>query len=154
MSTFKAKTMTPVTKTTPVNTPQADQFLLKNEGDILNSQVKSKKQQAPKRSFSVAYKTQILAAYDACENVEARGALLRKEGLYQARICDWRQQQTNGKNKITKTDKNAKRMDHLLSENNQLKKKMAQAQAVIELQKKVSDLLGVHILSLDCNEMS
>jgi hypothetical protein len=34
----------------------------------------------------------------------------------------------------------------------QLKKKLAQAQAIIELQKKVSELLGTHILSHDSSE--
>jgi hypothetical protein len=34
----------------------------------------------------------------------------------------------------------------LVRENEQLKKKLAQAEAIIDLQKKVSELLGTHIL--------
>jgi len=51
-----------------------------------------------------------------------------------------------------KGQKNAARIDHLIRENEQLKKKIAQAEAIIELQKKVSDLLGTHILSHENNE--
>lgn len=49
-------------------------------------------QRAPRRKFSVAYKLQILEAYEACDNALARGALLRKEGLYASRLSTWRKQ--------------------------------------------------------------
>ena len=78
----------------------------------------------------------------------APGALLRREGLYDARISAWRQQQAHGKINAPKGQKNAVKIDHLIRENEQLKKKMAQVEAIVELQKKVSDLLGTQILSL------
>ena len=43
-----------------------------------------------RRTFTKAYKLKMLAAYDACSNQSERGALLRREGLYYARIADWR----------------------------------------------------------------
>lgn len=43
----------------------------------VNAEVKVKKQSVPRRSFDVGYKTRVLAEYDACESVMARGALLR-----------------------------------------------------------------------------
>jgi hypothetical protein len=112
-------------------------------------QVKPKRHYAQRRSFDAAYKTRILTAYDACGDAAARGALLRREGLYYARVSAWRQQQAHGKTNAAKGQKNAVRIDHLIRENEQLKKKMAQVEAIVELQKKVSDLLGMQILSLE-----
>jgi transposase len=133
--------------------PNKDQEEISNSSEKLipvDPQVNPRKQKAPRRSFDAAYKSRILAAYDCCSDASSRGELLRKEGLYYVRIAAWRKQQADGKNKSTK--KNATRIDHLIRENEQLKKKMAQAEAIIELQKKVSDLLGTHILSLEDGE--
>lgn len=101
------------------------------------------------RKFTNAYRLRILTAYDACSNESERGALLRREGLYRARISAWRKQlgMNGGGKKST-----APRADHMVREIGQLKKKLAQAQAIIELQKKVSELLGTHILSHDSSE--
>src|SRR5262245_32059197 len=79
------------------NTPLADQIrnINVNAADF-DSQVKVKKNRAPKRNFSKAYKLQILKALDACKDRNERGALLRKEGLYYARISAWRKQFQDG----------------------------------------------------------
>ena len=111
-----------------------------------------KKQSAPRRKFDVAYKTRVLAAYDVCDTPGARGALLRREGLYQAYIIAWKHQQTTGKTKLAKGEKNAVRIDHLIAKVARLEKEMAQAKAIIEIQKKVSELLGMHIHSPSNNE--
>ncbi len=106
-----------------------------------------------RRTFSKAYKLKILVAYDACCNQSERGALLRREGLYYSRIADWRKKfGANAEDK--KSAVRTQRTDHLVREVEQLKKKLAQAQAVIDLQKKVSELLGTHILSHENNETS
>jgi hypothetical protein len=76
---------------------------------------------------------------------------LRREGLYHSRISAWRNQlgvNDGSKKNASKTQ----RTDHMTREIEQLKTKLAQAQAVIELQKKVSELLGTHILSHDSSE--
>jgi hypothetical protein len=114
---------------------------------VADLQVKIRKHYSPRRSFNTAYKLKILSAYDACENASARGALLRKEGLYHSRITAWKQQLENSKLGGYKKISSAElRTDHLARENEQLKKKLAQAEAIIDLQKKVSELLGTHIL--------
>jgi hypothetical protein len=118
----------------------------------VNPKVMPKKQCALRRKFDAAYKTRVLAAYDACDTPAARGALLRREGLYQARIIAWKHQQTAGKSVAAKGEKNARRIDHLIFEIEQLKKKMAQAEAIIDIQKKVSELFGMHIHSPSNNE--
>jgi hypothetical protein len=122
-----------------------------DSGKTLPSDPQVKATRAPRRQFSNAYKLQFLTSYDACSNVSERGALLRHEGLYHARISAWRNQLgMNGADK--KATSNARRTDHMAREIEQLKKKLAQAQAVIDLQKKVSELLGTHILSHDSSE--
>jgi transposase len=107
----------------------------------------------PRRKFTNGYKLKILTAYDACSTASERGALLRRESLYHARISAWRNQlgmNEGGKKTVTK----AVRTDHMTREIEQLKKKLAQAQAIIDLQKKVSELLGTHILSHDSSEVN
>lgn len=50
-----------------------------------------------RRTFTKAYKAQILAAFDALpEGSPERGALLRKERLYHSHIEHWRKQTENG----------------------------------------------------------
>ena len=133
---------------------QSDQDVSGNKKSTpVDPQVKPKKQYAPRRLFDTAYKTRILAAYAACSDATARGALLRREGLYYARIAAWRHQQANGKTNVVKGKKNAERIDHLIRENEQLKKKMAQVEAIVDLQKKVSELLGMQILSHENSEV-
>ena len=112
----------------------------------LNPQVKATG--IPNRKFTAEYKQRILIAYDACVNPLERGELLRREALYSTHISSWRRlfkPDNEGKKGANKTP----RMDHLVNEIDQLKKKLAQAQAVIDLQKKVSELLGTYILPHD-----
>lgn len=116
-------------------------------------QVKPRKPYAPRRRFDAAYKQRILLAYNACTTALERGALLRREGLYHARIAAWRQELAKGKLSEKKGTQAKQRTDHLVRENEQLKKKLAQAEAIIDLQKKVSELLGTHILPHESNEV-
>jgi len=103
-----------------------------------------------KRKFSGHYKLKIINEFDTCSTVEERGALLRREGLYSSSIPSWRRQLgLDGESK--KGAAKTRRLDHILSENEQLKKKLAQAQAIIDLQKKVSELLGTYILPHEIN---
>ena len=123
------------------------------EGETVPSDPQVMATATPRRKFTKAYKLKILTAYDACSNALDRGALLRREGIYHARISAWRKQlgvSDGGKKAASKTP----RSDHMAREIEQLKKKLAQAQAVIDLQKKVSELLGTHILSHDSSEVS
>jgi len=100
---------------------------------------------SPKRKFTAYYKQQIINAYNACSSTEERGALLRKEGLYSSSITSWNKL-FSSENDNNKGAKKSQRNEHLVAEIDQLKKKLAQAQAIIDLQKKVSELLGTYIL--------
>ena len=122
------------------------------EEPIIDAQVKVRKKYSTRRSFDVAYKLRILSVYNACETASERGALLRKEGLYHARICSWKQQLEHSKVSSKQKLRGTLRVDHLTKENEQLKKKLAHAEAIIDLQKKISELLGAHILPHAENE--
>jgi transposase-like protein len=79
-----------------------------------------------RRTFTAAYKTRILAAYDALpEGSPERGALMRKERLYHSHIEHWRKQQENGTLSAStgkpKKDANADELARLRAENKKLK---------------------------------
>lgn len=118
--------------------------------EVVEPQVMTKKQYKPRRFYEKAYKLRMITAYDACSTSSERGELLRREGLYHARIADWKREQTTD-NKKQRGMKKGKRIDHLIEENEKLKNKLAQAEAIIDLQKKVSELLGQHILPQESN---
>ena len=52
-------------------------------------------ERARRRTFTVQYKLDILAAYDAAGPGE-KGAILRREGLYSSHIVDWRPPRDTG----------------------------------------------------------
>lgn len=113
-----------------------------------DNQVKAKK---PKRRFTTRYKLDILARYEML-SIGERGAFLRSEGLHSARLSTWRKQRDRGELQSSPEKKSHRHTQQLQRENAQLKKKLAQAEAIIELQKKVSELLGTHILPLENSE--
>jgi len=49
-----------------------------------------------RRAFAAEYKMRIIAEYDQLEDPGARGALLRREGLYTSHISQWRQARDKG----------------------------------------------------------
>ena len=111
---------------------------------VPNPQVKPKK---PRRTFTKQYKLDVLKAYDGCNTTGERGALLRREGLYYSRITTWKKERDAGKfNSIKQRSTSDKINRQLQNENARLKKKLEQAEAIIDLQKKVSEILGTLIL--------
>ena len=49
-----------------------------------------------RRSFTAAYKLNILEEADQCRDRGELGALLRREGLYSSHLTTWRQQRDQG----------------------------------------------------------
>ena len=101
-----------------------------------------------RRSFSPEYKLAILAEYDAATEAGEKGAILRREGLYSSIITDWRRQHRQGLLKATVGRSDGGRggpslseLAKLRAENERLKTKLAQAEAIIEVQGKVHALL-------------
>jgi transposase len=101
---------------------------------------------AKRRQFSRAYKLRILAEVEQCQRGEV-GALLRREGLYSSMLSKWRQQQAAGKldrpseRQEQKVEDQAKELRRLQRENARLQAQLAKAEAIIEVQKKLSALL-------------
>jgi transposase-like protein len=101
-----------------------------------------------RRIFSAEYKLAILAEYEACSESGEKGAILRREGLYSSIITDWRRQHRQGllKAAIGRADggrggPSLSEVAKLRAENERLRIKLAQAEAVIEVQGKVHALL-------------
>jgi transposase len=97
------------------------------------------------RTFSREYKLRILAAAAECERGEV-GALLRREGLYYSTLSKWRQQQAAGRleepeARQQKADTEARELERLRREKARLEAKLARAEAIIEVQKKLSEIL-------------
>ena len=105
-----------------------------------------------RRKFTAEYKIKILAEADACKTHGEIGALLRREGLYSSHLSRWRQRQRAGALGALKPKKRGpepdpvvpfkKRINDLERENERLSKKLTQAETIIDVQKKVSGLLG------------
>ena len=106
------------------------------------------------------YKLRILEQADGCESGEV-GALLRREGLYWSNLQAWRQQRAEGtlqaltprkrgrKSKpVNPLDRQLKRVQ---AENRKLKRKLEKFEAMLDLQKKVSQLLGISLASSEEN---
>jgi hypothetical protein len=95
--------------------------------------------------YSKAYKLRILALADKCTNPGDIGRMLRKEGLLHCTLTAFRKQRAAGYldpvvKRSDHTDK-TRRVMELERENRKLKRKLEQAEAIIEVQKKVSRLL-------------
>jgi transposase len=102
-----------------------------------------------RRVFSAEYKLAILAEYDRCTESGEKGAILRREGLYSSLITDWRRQHRQGllKAALGRSDggrggPSYSEVAKLRTENERLRTKLAQAEAVIDVQGKVHALLA------------
>jgi|SRR5581483_2643018 len=105
---------------------------------------------AKRRTFSAEYKLRILNAAGACRTPGERGALLRREGLYSSHLTHWRRELRDGALNGLKPKKRGPKSDPLALENAQLKReivrlqaKLERAETIIEVQKKLSEVLGL-----------
>jgi len=107
---------------------------------------------AKRRTFSAEFKLRILAEADACTKPGEVGALLRREGLYRSHLDNWRSQRRKGslqalasRKRGPKPDPQAAEIARLRRENERLQARLKQAETIIEVQKKLSALLGLTI---------
>jgi transposase-like protein len=106
-----------------------------------------------RRRFSAKYKRSILAEADRCEKPGELGALLRREGLYSSHLTKWRRQRESGELAGLEPRKRGRkpagnraadaRVRDLERENERLRKRAERAEALVEVQKKLSELWGV-----------
>ena len=118
-------------------------------------------QRARRRVFSADYKLAVLADYDRCTEPGEKGALLRREGLYSSLITDWRRQHREGSLVVSEGRSEGGRggpsrseVARLRAENERLKRKLAKAEAIIEVQGKVHALLEELSKSTDSDDPS
>jgi transposase len=124
--------------------------VISSAGERLDTEVSDK---AKRRQFSSAYRLRILREADACTEPGAIGALLRREGLYSSHLFTWRRLAERGKHaalspkkrgpKAKVTDERDQRIEALERENAKLAHRAERAEALVEIQKKISLLLGI-----------
>ena len=114
-----------------------------------------------RRRFTAEYKIRVLREADRFNELGQLGALLRREGLYSSHLSTWRQQRDEGtlagltpKRRGRKANPDAP----LIAENERLKRetqrlaaKLRQAETIIEVQKKLSEILGIPLPPPDSN---
>ena len=101
-----------------------------------------------RRRFTAEYKRRILAEADACSEPGALGELLRREGLYSSHLTSWRKEAEAGlearkrgaKAKVDARDRRIAQLERQLRRSNE---RAERAEALVELQKKVSQLMGI-----------
>jgi transposase len=106
---------------------------------------------AKRRKFTAEYKLRILDEVDRCTEPGQIGALLRREGLYSSHLTTWRRQRERGifegltpkKRGRKNKDELERELNTLRRENEQLQERLEQAEAIIDVQKKLSRLLGL-----------
>ncbi len=107
-----------------------------------------------RRRYTAEYKLRVLREAEACKGRGELGALLRREGLYSSNLTQWRKQCERGeleglsrkrgplpKGKNSLADK----VKVLERENARLKARAERAEGLVEIQKKVSEILGIEL---------
>ena len=108
---------------------------------------------AKRRRFSASEKLRVLKAADACTETGEIAALLRREGLYSSHLAEWRKARAAGELDGLAPRKRGRKpapVNPMEKEVVELKRALAKAEAratraeaLVELQKKISQLLGI-----------
>lgn len=108
---------------------------------------------AKRRQFSSSERRRILAAADRCNKTGEIGALLRREGIYSSQLATWRKRREATEHAALAPQKRGPKADpgiaetrrvlELTKDNERLRRKLAQAHTIIDVQKKLCTLLGL-----------
>ena len=119
-------------------------------------------EKAVRRRFSAAYKRRIVEEADGCTEPGQIGSLLRREGLYSSHLSTWRDQRDQGTiagfqpkqrgPKSKRGDPLVGENERLRRENQRLRKRLRQAEVIIDIQKKASEILGISLESSESDE--
>ncbi len=115
---------------------------------------------AKRRKFTAKYKLGIIEEAGACIEPGQVGALLRREGLYSSHLSNWRQQRKKGQLQALSALKRGRKaqdpsvaeLAELVRENQSLRTRLEQAKIIIDVQKKLSKLLGLTTDTTENNE--
>ncbi len=112
-----------------------------------------------RRTFTVEDKLRILAETDRAADGGGIGAVLRREGLYSSTLTDWRRQRDAGafgalvprKRGRKSAEPNPLAAELAVAQRDvvRLTRRLARAEAIIEVQKKVAELLGIPLAQSD-----
>jgi len=114
-----------------------------------------------RRQFTAEYKRSIMDQAEACRDGGAIGALLRREGLYSSHLTTWRRQREQGEREALAPKKRgrkptanplAEENQRLRADNARLSRRLEQAELIIDVQKKVSALLGISLPEVKTGE--
>lgn len=107
-------------------------------------------EKAKRRRFSASYKLKILEEVD--RNPHPSGAILRREGLYSSHLSAWRKQCDEGALKALDKKRGPKgksaeqvQIEKLAREKARLERELYKANAIIDAQKKLAEILGVDL---------
>lgn len=117
-------------------------------------------ERARRRTFTAKYKLEVLAAYEAADD-GAKGALLRREGLYTSHIVVWRRARDAGAlaglaapRGRKPRDRQAERIAELEAEKRRLEQELAKSRFVVDVQAKLHALLETLSESADTEPRS
>jgi transposase-like protein len=109
-------------------------------------------EKAVRRQFTAEYKLRIIEEADGCTDKGRVGELLRREGLYSSHLSNWRRLREKGTlaslkpkqrgRKPKPNDDATDELKRLERENRRLTERLRQAETIIDVQKKVCELLG------------
>jgi len=110
---------------------------------------------ATRRRFTAAEKLRVLKEADRCTKPGELGALLRREGLYSSHLSTWRTARQRGElaglaqrargPKAKPVDPRDRKIIEQAREISRLQARLERAEGLIEVQKKVSQLLGISL---------
>lgn len=117
-----------------------------------------------RRTFRAAYKLRILQQVDACTAPGEISALLRREGLYSSHLTEWRRSRERGAlhalepvqrgPKAKALDPQAVELAKLRKEYARVTERLRKAELIIDVQKKVAQLLGIPLKDAESDENS
>jgi transposase len=114
---------------------------------------------AQRRRFSAEYKRRVLREADACHRLGEVSALLRREGLYSSHLAAWRAARQRGELVALSSkrrgptpqrpDPRDQRITALERELRRAQARAERAEALVEVQKKLAELLGLELPARD-----
>jgi len=119
-------------------------------------------EKAARRRFTAEYKLIILQQAEACRDERGIGVLLRKEGLYSSHLTTWGRQRDTGILSGLKPKQRGRKGNpihplqaenqQLRKENNRLQRRLKKAELIIDIQKKISQMLGIPLKNPELGE--
>ena len=119
-------------------------------------------EKARRRRYKAEYKLRILKEAEKCTKYGELGALLRREGLYSSHLRTWKKQREEGTLQGLAPKKRGRKanpknplddeVQRLRRESERLKLRLQQAETIIDVQKKLAQVLGIPLKTLDMNE--